>query len=110
MITGSSRIPLSHLQGGPIFYKYALVNTYSQERECKLEQISLEHSDVPDTFKYNAQLYRVMNVPKTEIKEDGKALLFTPKSRPEAVGMAYVQPSFVFGRFQRRSFTSRSYK
>ncbi|KAM9602985.1 uncharacterized protein ACIBXB_002521 [Morphnus guianensis] len=77
VITGSARIPLSRLQGGLIFYKYALVNTYSSERECELEQISLENSDIPETFKYrNSQLFRVMNIPKTEIKADGTWTFF----------------------------------
>ncbi|KAM6107493.1 LOW QUALITY PROTEIN: E3 ubiquitin-protein ligase rnf213-alpha-like, partial [Phoenicopterus ruber ruber] len=77
VITGSARIPLSYLQRGLIFYKYALVNTYSPERECELEQISLDNSNIPETLKYgNAQFYRVMNIPKTEIKADGTWTFF----------------------------------
>ncbi|XP_063178349.1 E3 ubiquitin-protein ligase rnf213-alpha-like isoform X3 [Chroicocephalus ridibundus] len=77
VIVGSARIPLSRLQQGLIFYKYALINTYSQERECELEHISLENSDIPETFKYrNTQFYRVVNVPKTEIKADGTWTFF----------------------------------
>lgn len=73
VITGSARIPLSCLQRGLLFYKYALVNTYSRERECELERISLENSNSPESLKYrNAQLYRVVTIPKTEIKADGK--------------------------------------
>ncbi|KAM6326806.1 uncharacterized protein FN964_016527 [Alca torda] len=77
VIVGSARIPLSRLQQGLIFYKYALVNIYSQERECELEHISLENSNTPETFKYrNAQFYRVVNVPKPEIKADGTWTFF----------------------------------
>lgn len=83
MIVGSARIPLSRLQQGLIFYKYALINTYSQERECELEHISLENSDIPETFKYrNTQFYRVVNVPKTEIKADGKRS-YLPRSHDQ---------------------------
>ncbi|XP_009322556.1 PREDICTED: uncharacterized protein LOC103917173 [Pygoscelis adeliae] len=77
VITGSARIPLSYLQRGLIFYKYALVNTFSRERECELEHISLENSNSPESWKYrNAQLYRVVNIPKTEIKADGTWTFF----------------------------------
>ncbi|KAM9258624.1 E3 ubiquitin-protein ligase rnf213-alpha-like [Morus bassanus] len=77
LIMGNTRMPLSHLQRGLIFYKYALVDTYNQERECELEHISLENSDIPETWKYrNAQLFRVMNIPKTEIKADGRWTFF----------------------------------
>ncbi|XP_074936539.1 E3 ubiquitin-protein ligase rnf213-alpha-like, partial [Phalacrocorax aristotelis] len=77
LITGSTRIPLSYLQQGLIFYKYALVNTYSQGRECELEDISLDNSDIPETLKYrNTQVFRVMKIPKTEIRADGKWTFF----------------------------------
>ncbi|XP_075580950.1 E3 ubiquitin-protein ligase rnf213-alpha-like [Pelecanus crispus] len=77
VIMGSARIPLSHLQRGLIFYKYALVNTYSPERECQLEHISLEKFDIPEASKYrNAQFYRVVNIPKGEIKADGTWTFF----------------------------------
>ncbi|XP_009695289.1 PREDICTED: E3 ubiquitin-protein ligase RNF213-like [Cariama cristata] len=77
VIVGRARIPISHLRGGLIFYKYALVDTYSRERKCELEHISLENIDDPKTFNYrNADLYRVVNIPKTEIKVDGTWTLF----------------------------------
>ncbi|XP_026723314.1 uncharacterized protein LOC113490904, partial [Athene cunicularia] len=72
VIVGSARITLSRLRQGPIFYKYALVNTFSQERECELEHVSLENSDIPGTFKRRkAQFYRVLKIPEMEIKADG---------------------------------------
>ncbi|KAM6364551.1 LOW QUALITY PROTEIN: E3 ubiquitin-protein ligase rnf213-alpha-like [Pluvialis apricaria] len=77
VMAGSARIPLSHLQRGPIFYRYALVNTYSQTRECDLEHISVEASNIPETFKNrNALLCRVVNIPKTEIKAGGTWTFF----------------------------------
>lgn len=77
VITGSPRIPLSHLQQGLIFYKHPLVNAYRQERECELEHVSLESPDVLETLKYrNAPLYRAVNIPKPEIKADGTWTFF----------------------------------
>ncbi|XP_042653147.1 E3 ubiquitin-protein ligase rnf213-alpha-like [Tyto alba] len=77
VITGSARITLSHLKEGLIFYKYALINPYSQDRECELEHISLENSGIQDTLKYrNAQLFRVVDIPKTEIRADGTWTIF----------------------------------
>ncbi|XP_074786497.1 E3 ubiquitin-protein ligase rnf213-alpha-like [Athene noctua] len=77
MIMGSARITLSRLREGPIFYKYALVNTFSHQRECELEDISLENSDIPGTFKHRkAQFYRVLKIPETEIKADGTWTFF----------------------------------
>ncbi|KAM6032909.1 E3 ubiquitin-protein ligase rnf213-alpha-like isoform 2-T2 [Chlamydotis macqueenii] len=77
VITGSARIPLSDLQRGLIFYKYAVVNTYSPERECELEHISLENVDIPETWKYrDGQLYRVVNIPEAEIKAGGTWTFF----------------------------------
>ncbi|XP_009867566.1 PREDICTED: E3 ubiquitin-protein ligase RNF213-like, partial [Apaloderma vittatum] len=75
VIVGSAKIPLSHLREGVIFYKYALINIHSKERECQLEHISLKSSDIPQAFR-NAELYRVVNLPKTEIKADGTWTLF----------------------------------
>lgn len=83
VLTGRARIPLSHLQGRLIFYKYALVNTYSRDGECELEHISLETSDIPEAFKYRkAGLFRVMNIPKTEIKVNGKSC-YLPQSHDQ---------------------------
>ncbi|XP_074663829.1 E3 ubiquitin-protein ligase rnf213-alpha-like isoform X2 [Strix aluco] len=77
VLTGSARITLSHLRQGPIFYKYALINTFTQERECELEHISLENSDISGTFKNrNAQFYRVLKIPEKEIKADGTWTFF----------------------------------
>ncbi|XP_026723294.1 E3 ubiquitin-protein ligase rnf213-alpha-like [Athene cunicularia] len=77
MIMGSARITLSRLRQGPIFYKYALVNTFSHQREFELEHVSLENSDIPGTFKRRkAQFYRVLKIPETEIKADGTWTFF----------------------------------
>ncbi|XP_072704248.1 E3 ubiquitin-protein ligase rnf213-alpha-like isoform X2 [Ciconia boyciana] len=77
VLVGSARIPLSHLRRGLIFYKYALVNPFSPERECELEHISSENIDMPEISKYkNAQLYRVINIPQMEIKADGTWTIF----------------------------------
>lgn len=82
MFTGKASIPLSDLQGRLIFYKYALVNTYSQERECDLEEISLEDRNIPETFKSRkAQIYRVLNIPQTELKANSECWI-CPKPWP----------------------------
>ncbi|XP_055559911.1 E3 ubiquitin-protein ligase rnf213-alpha-like isoform X6 [Falco cherrug] len=76
VITGSATIPLSDLQE-VIFYKYGLVNTFQGDRPCVLEQISADNLNVPETFKHrNTSLYRVLNVPKTEIKADKTWTIF----------------------------------
>ncbi|XP_065520458.1 uncharacterized protein LOC136006382 [Lathamus discolor] len=69
VISGSARIPISYLQQGTIFYKYALVDTYSQKRACKLEHIPLENFSIPKTFQSRkVPLFRVLKIPKEEIQ------------------------------------------
>ncbi|KAM9510660.1 uncharacterized protein ACIB01_019183 [Guaruba guarouba] len=66
---GSTRIPLSYLQQSAVFYKYALVDTYSEKRACKLEHIPLENFSIPKTFQSrNIPLFQVLKIPKEEIQ------------------------------------------
>ncbi|XP_062496366.1 E3 ubiquitin-protein ligase RNF213-like isoform X4 [Pezoporus occidentalis] len=77
VISGSARIPVSCLQQGAIFYKYALVDTYSQKRACNLEHIPLENFSIPKTFQSrNVPLFRVLKIPKEEIRVGGTWTIF----------------------------------
>lgn len=66
VIVGSARIRIPDLEGAPL-------DTFSRDRDCQLEQISLESFNHPDASQYKtAQFYRVMNTPETEIRAAGE--------------------------------------
>lgn len=71
VITGCARIPISDLQKGPIFYKYAILkNALSADRESRIWD--LEHVYGMDSKNTESQLHRVLSIPKEEIKADGR--------------------------------------
>lgn len=68
---GCARIPISDLQKGPIFYKYAILkNALSADRESRIWD--LEHVYGIDSKNTEIQLHRVLSIPKEEIKADGR--------------------------------------
>ncbi|XP_074672203.1 E3 ubiquitin-protein ligase rnf213-alpha-like isoform X1 [Strix aluco] len=73
LIMGCARIPISDLQRGPIFYKYAILNVLidSETRLC-----DLEHIYGMDSQNIESQLHRVINIPREEIKADGTWTIF----------------------------------
>ncbi|XP_065501150.1 E3 ubiquitin-protein ligase rnf213-alpha-like [Caloenas nicobarica] len=75
VIIGRATIPISDLQKGPIFYKYAILkNALSADRESRLWD--LEHIYGMDSKNTESQLHRVINIPKEEIKADGTWTIF----------------------------------
>ncbi|XP_009475166.1 PREDICTED: E3 ubiquitin-protein ligase RNF213-like [Nipponia nippon] len=68
LIVGHAMIPISDLQRGPIFYKYAILNVLSTDSETRL--YDLEHIYGMDSKNIESQLHRVINIPKEEIKAD----------------------------------------
>jgi len=71
LFVGRATIPIFDLQRGPIFYKYAILkNMHSSDREMRL--CDLEHIYGMDSKNVESQLHRVINIPKEEIKADGK--------------------------------------
>ncbi|XP_074938739.1 E3 ubiquitin-protein ligase rnf213-alpha-like isoform X2 [Phalacrocorax aristotelis] len=75
LIMGSAMIPISDLQRGPIFYKYAILNNVlSPDREMR--SYDLEHIDENYSKNIGSQLHRVINIPKEEIKVDGTWTIF----------------------------------
>ncbi|KAM6211439.1 E3 ubiquitin-protein ligase rnf213-alpha-like [Sarcoramphus papa] len=74
-IVGQATIPISDLQRGPIFYKYAILNNVlSADAEMRL--CDLEHIYGMDSKNIESQLHRVINIPKEEIKSDGTWTIF----------------------------------
>ncbi|XP_056183966.1 E3 ubiquitin-protein ligase rnf213-alpha-like isoform X3 [Falco biarmicus] len=75
LIVGQAIIPISDLQKGPIFYKYAILNqVHSTDHEMRL--CDLEHIYEMDSNNIESQLHRVINIPKEEIKADGTWTIF----------------------------------
>ncbi|XP_032847063.2 E3 ubiquitin-protein ligase rnf213-alpha-like [Tyto alba] len=74
MMVGHAMIPISDLQRGPIFYKYAIFNVLSADSEVRL--CDLEHIYGMDSKNIDGQLHRVINIPKEEIKADGTWTIF----------------------------------
>ncbi|KAM6093566.1 E3 ubiquitin-protein ligase rnf213-alpha-like [Chlamydotis macqueenii] len=73
VFVGHAKIPISDLQGGPIFYKYAILNMLSTD--CELRLCHLEHIYGMDSKNTKSLLHRVINIPKEEIKADAFNLL-----------------------------------
>ncbi|XP_057255840.1 uncharacterized protein LOC130594130 [Pezoporus wallicus] len=72
-LQGQATIPISHVQGETIFYKYAILKSMlstDHERSCDLEYICGMDS------KNTGQLHRVLNIPKEEIKASGTWTIF----------------------------------
>lgn len=93
MIVGHAMIPISDLQRGPIFYKYAILNNVLST-DCDMRLCDLEHIYGMDSKNIESQLHRVINIPKEEIKADGKCCTFF-KGR---TGVKYDQQIFARSR------------
>ncbi|XP_029898687.1 E3 ubiquitin-protein ligase rnf213-alpha-like isoform X1 [Aquila chrysaetos chrysaetos] len=75
VIMGHAMIPISDLQRGPIFYKYAILNNVLST-DCDMRFCDLEHIYGMDSKNIESQLHRVINIPKEEIKADGTWTIF----------------------------------
>ncbi|XP_074996114.1 E3 ubiquitin-protein ligase rnf213-alpha-like isoform X2 [Calonectris borealis] len=75
LIMGRAMIPISDLQRGPIFYKYAILNN-GLSTDCEIRICDLEHIYGMDSKNTESQLHRVINIPKEEIKADGTWTIF----------------------------------
>ncbi|XP_009952271.1 PREDICTED: E3 ubiquitin-protein ligase RNF213-like [Leptosomus discolor] len=69
VITGHAMIPISDLQRGPIFYKYAILNNVLLP-DYEMRLCDLEHIYDTDSKNTESQLHRVINIPKEKIKAD----------------------------------------
>ncbi|XP_074426105.1 E3 ubiquitin-protein ligase rnf213-alpha-like isoform X2 [Larus michahellis] len=74
-ITGSAMIPISDLQRGPIFYKYAIINNVLST-DCEMRTCDLEHIYGTESRNVESQLHRVLSIPKEEIKAGGTWTIF----------------------------------
>ncbi|PKU43384.1 hypothetical protein llap_6310 [Limosa lapponica baueri] len=74
-IVGSALIPISDLQRGPIFYKYAIFSNVLS-KDCEKRLCDLEHIYGTDSKDIESQLHRVINIPKEEIKPGGTWTIF----------------------------------
>ncbi|KAM6438942.1 uncharacterized protein O9250_015379 [Rhynochetos jubatus] len=74
LFVGHATIPISDLQRGTMFYRYAILNLLSTN--CNPRFCDLEHIYEMGSKNTDSQLHRVINIPKEEIKAGGSWTIF----------------------------------